>query len=195
MKGARANSGAHAHQPDFEAKPPSNGATNRKAHARLPAVEAKQASNSAAKERRLPRTGYGPRVMQPERRHLDSTCSATIVMTENRPLRPSAYWTKAIELNQLFAARHHHSFVLVRPPVNSTKRSDVLWCKVPAMLSVIQPILAKARASSAPSASSCAWVVFLDSDAFVRDHSLSLHEMLLAHGVDAATHLVVSQEV
>jgi len=110
------------------------------------------------------------------------SCGATIVMTENRALRPSAYWTKAIALNALFATRQNHSFVLVRPPEGDTK--SALWCKVPAMLAELRRI----------GTNGCSWVAFFDSDAYVREQSLGLDAMLARHGVDEQTHFVIARE-
>lgn len=109
-------------------------------------------------------------------------CAATLIMTENRPLAASSYWTKTIALNALFAQRQNHSFVLVRPPAGDTK--NALWCKVPAMLAELRRV----------GTSECRWLAFFDSDSYVREQSLGLDEMLASHGVDERTHFVLARE-
>lgn len=91
---------------------------------------------------------------------LAATCPVSILMVEDRELRPDAYWTKAAAINAAAARRWGWSFAIVRPTSGPWRKWAKNWCKLPAL----EAELARATGTASP----CSWVLVIDSDAFVR---------------------------
>lgn len=117
-------------------------------------------------------------------------CTAALVMLENRPLRnASSYWTKVIALNYLYATRHGYSFFLMAPRRSGAAAKGVYysWCKIETLTGLVE------RLSAPPAA--CKWLVFLDSDAYIREQLVSVPQLLRTLGAPAAhAHLVIGRE-
>ena len=112
-------------------------------------------------------------------------------MLENRPLHnASSYWTKVIALNYLYATRHGYSFFLMAPRRSGAAAKGVYysWCKIETLTSLVERL-------AAPTAAPCTWLLFLDSDAYIREQLVSVPHLLSALGPAAArAELVIGRE-
>ena len=106
-----------------------------------------------------------------------------MVMLDNRQWDAEQYWTKALLVNKLVAARYNYTFSFYKPAAGAAPHADATedetdlqWCKVPLLANAVEHVL-RGRTSKAQShlgagsrnAPACTWIFFLDSDAFVRD--------------------------
>lgn len=125
-------------------------------------------------------------------------------MLENRPLgNASAYWNKVIALNYLYASRHGYRFFLMAPRRSGSDAKGVYysWCKIDTLAALIDrlaapnaPAAGLARAASPPPPP-CTWIVFLDSDAYIREQFSSVTQFLSSLGPAArGVELVVGRE-
>ena len=109
-------------------------------------------------------------------------CNATIVMIDDRRHVPLAndsqdirYFHKAMMLNLLYAQRHRMSFLIVRPTAAEEdswldSRDSGLcpaWCRVKIIASLVASRLA---------AHGCHWVLYIDSDAYIREQHVDFLE-------------------
>jgi hypothetical protein len=117
-------------------------------------------------------------------------CFAALVMLENRPLtNASHYWTKVIALNYLYASRHGYGFLLMAPRRSGSGAKGVYysWCKIWTLARLVERF--------ARPAASCTWLVFLDSDAYVREQLVSVPALLASLGPAAeGAQLVLGRE-
>ena len=111
-------------------------------------------------------------------------CNATIVMMDDRRHVPLAnnskdigYFHKAMMLNLLYAQRHGMSFLIVRPTAavedswldGGASGLCPAWCRVKILASLVASRLA---------AHGCHWVLYIDSDAYIREQHVDLLERL-----------------
>ena len=115
-------------------------------------------------------------------------CNATIVMMDDRrhvPLSNNSnfskdigYFHKAMMLNLLYAQRHGMSFLIVRPTAamedswldgGPRQRLCPAWCRVKILASLVASRLA---------ANGCHWVLYIDSDAYIREQHVDFLERL-----------------
>ena len=112
-------------------------------------------------------------------------CNATIVMMDDRRHVPLAnnskdigYFHKAMMLNLLYAQRHGMSFLIVRPTAamedswlvgGPRQRLCPAWCRVKILASLVASRLA---------AHGCHWVLYIDSDAYIREQHVDFLELL-----------------
>ena len=136
-------------------------------------------------------------------------CTAALVMLENRPLRnASTYWHKVVALNSLYAKRHGYSFLLMAPRRTGKDAKGVYysWCKVDTLIALVDRALraggigsnsrGAAAVAASSSSSSCTWLVFLDSDAYIREQILSVPQLLATLGAvpTSRAEIVVGRE-
>ena len=142
------------------------------------------------------------------------SCTAALVMLENRPLtNASSYWNKVIALNYLYARRHGYQFFLMAPSRSGSAAKGVYysWCKIDTLAALVErlapppappaPFTASGSAASGGPASAnrpaarCTWIVFLDSDAYVREQFVSVPQLLSTLGPAASrAELVIGRE-
>ena len=117
-------------------------------------------------------------------------CPAMLVMSEDRELLPPSrfFWAKAAVLNLHAARRHNWSFMLVRPQRNPKTSPAANWCKLKAMDLAISRMLAAAAFAPSSAESGCGWILFLDSDAFVRTRRGVSVDLIRTLGATAAHH-------
>ena len=110
-------------------------------------------------------------------------CNATIVMMDDRRHVPLAnnskdigYFHKAMMLNLLYAQRHGMSFLIVRPTaavedswLDGGASLCPAWCRVKILASLVASRLA---------AHGCHWVLYIDSDAYIREQHVDFLERL-----------------
>ena len=111
-------------------------------------------------------------------------CNATIVMIDDRRHVPLAnnskeikYFHKVMALNLLYAQRHGMSFLIVRPTAAKEdswmdSRASGLcpaWCRVKILASLVASRLAT---------HGCHWVLYIDSDAYIREQHVDFLERL-----------------
>ena len=111
-------------------------------------------------------------------------CNATIVMMDDRRHVPLAnnskdigYFHKAMMLNLLYAQRHGMSFLIVRPTAamedswldGGASGLCPAWCRVKILASLVASRLA---------ANGCHWVLYIDSDAYIREQHVDFLERL-----------------
>jgi len=100
-------------------------------------------------------------------------CIFEIVMVEKQPLGSSfngkAVWSMNAVLNKAYADRWGYGFTLAQPQDQSlrwSKRPAASWYRVPYLQERLQAQMARKER--------CGWLAFLDSAAFIQDHSVSL---------------------
>jgi len=110
-------------------------------------------------------------------------CNATIVMMDDRRdvalannSKDIGYFHKSFALNYLYAQRHAMEFVIVRPTRAATDSwlggdSGLCpaWCRVKILASLV---------ASHRQRHSCHWVLYIDSDAYVREQHVDFLERL-----------------
>mmetsp|Transcript_65648 Transcript_65648/g.182654 ORF Transcript_65648/g.182654 Transcript_65648/m.182654 type:complete len:321 (-) Transcript_65648:24-986(-) len=95
-------------------------------------------------------------------------CAFEIIMVDDRPWNRVGwanmpYWVAAAILNSEYATRFGYEFRLVRP--RFTRGSYPGWFKVMYMVERLEALSMAGR---------CAWMLYMDSDAFVRESNLPL---------------------
>lgn len=114
-------------------------------------------------------------------------------MLENRPLHnASSYWNKVIALNSIYAKRHGYAFLLMAPSRSGKDAKGVYysWCKIDTLITLVERFERKRLATG-----QCTWLVFLDSDAYIREQFLSVPQLLASLGPAAIrAELVVGRE-
>ena len=116
---------------------------------------------------------------EPER---EQRCNGTVLMMDNRldpPNKTSAakYYHKVFALNYLYAQRHGLEFVLIRPTRGPWLTPGVngpllcpAWCRV----KILASLVASRRSRG------CHWIMYIDSDAYVREQETNFVERLAA---------------
>lgn len=146
-----------------------------------------------------------------------ASCGGTVLMiddrrvdTANMTVARNPYYNKAFVLNRLYAARHNLSFVLVRPTAGawlaagpakpSTCRAQKgdfctglcpAWCRLKIIRSVVAQIAQRRRLE--PGRASCHWVLYIDSDAYVREQHTDFTAVLGA-ARHADVHFAIARE-
>ena len=126
------------------------------------------------------------------------SCTASLVMLENRPLHnASSYWTKVIALNYLYATRHGYGFHLLAPSRSGSAAKGVYysWCKVQTLQNLVDRLVLHNTVLAPTADKKCTWLVFLDSDAYIREQLTSVPQLLRSLGPAAkGAHLVLGRE-
>lgn len=119
-------------------------------------------------------------------------------MMDSRTPSAKDEWAKTVAVNLLYAERHNHSFTLFRvsrgPILTDLGEGAqrVAWCKVQALRRVIASVEAEGRDAS------CTWLLYLDSDALVNDHTQAVSTFVRAQLLEPRqrerTHFMVARE-
>ena len=148
---------------------------------------------------------YSDQELLPSPSRASAACpAAALVMLENRPLvNASHYWNKVIALNYLYAQRHGYQFFLMAPRRSGSDAKGVYysWCKIDTLATLAArlappPSRPVARAAPPPLPPPCSpWLVFLDSDAYIREQFMSVSQLLATLGPAArGAELVIGRE-
>ena len=136
---------------------------------------------------------YSDDELLPSPASASTSCTAALVMLENRPLHnASSYWNKVIALNSIYAKRHGYAFLLMAPSRSGKDAKGVYysWCKIDTLITLVERFERKRLATG-----QCTWLVFLDSDAYIREQFLSVPQLLASLGPAAIrAELVVGRE-
>ena len=126
-------------------------------------------------------------------------CNATVVMIDDRAWVPPnssggesmpPYYAKTMALNYLYAQRHQMEFVLVRPSKGEWLSDGPAglcpaWCRV--------KVLASFVATWRSRVGGCHWLLYIDSDAYVREqHTNFVHRLSAARHSDI--HIAIARE-
>lgn len=146
-----------------------------------------------------------------------ASCGGTVLMIDDRRVDAAAnlslakhpYYNKAFALNRLYATRHNLSFVLVRPtagewlagqprsPACAAQKGDFCagmcpaWCRLKIIRRVVAQLLARPRPE--PAGAACHWLLYIDSDAYVREQHTDFTSVLGAPR-HADVHLAIARE-
>ena len=103
-----------------------------------------------------------------------ASCTAELVMMDNRNITAHRVASKTTMLNLLYTRRHGIQFLLARPALGPwrTHGTWLTWCKVKLLEQIVARWLR--QASNRP----CHWLAFLDSDAIVREQSLNFIDLM-----------------
>jgi hypothetical protein len=138
-------------------------------------------------------------------------CNATVVMMDDRRWAPRGaagadardgpagrgdggkdvpYYAKTLALNYLYARRHRMGFALVRPTRGAWLADGAsglcpAWCRVKALASLV--------ASWRAEPGRCHWLLYIDSDAYVREQHTNFVRRLGAPA-NADAHVALARE-
>lgn len=115
--------------------------------------------------------------------------------TVNGSVVRAPYYKKTFVLNYLYAMRHQLEFLLVRPTSGMWLDNDRLcpaWCRVKILANIVAARIP--RDSSTHRAARRHWVLYIDSDAYVREQHTDMLAKLTGDPRNADIHVAIARE-